>query len=70
MTDNYWLNQACSNAADLEKALNRVDKLETVIEEIKLLMQNHDVIACTNGNKYASVSPKKLNEVLEKLEAR
>ena len=67
MTDNYWLNQACNNAAELDNAYTKRAKFEIVIDEIKTLMQNHDVIACTNGNKYASVSPKKLSEILEKL---
>lgn len=67
MSDYYWLNQACSTAAQLDLAYSKLDKFETFFEEIRKMTLNHDVIACTNGNRYASVNPKKLGVELAKI---
>jgi ribosomal protein L22 len=68
MSNDYWLGQATEAAAQLDLARVRTQELEEAIEEIKKMTLNHDLIRSTNGNVYASVSPKKLGDVLAKLD--
>jgi hypothetical protein len=66
--DNYWLSEACNTQAKLDHAQTKIAQLEAFVNEIKSLTVTHDVIACTNGNRYASVSPKKIHDVIRKIE--
>ena len=66
--DNYWLNQACSTQAKLDNANTEIEQLREFVKEVKSLTEKYDVIACTNGNRYASVSPKKIHDVIRKID--
>jgi len=68
MSNDYWLVQATETAGQLDTARLRIQELEEAIDEIKRLTLNHDLIRSTNGNVYASVSPKKLGDILVQLD--
>lgn len=65
MTD--WLLQASSAQAELENLRARMERLEMLYLEVKELCIHHDVVKCTDGNVYASVSPRKLGDALSKV---
>jgi hypothetical protein len=55
-------------AEELDQANTRIDELEDFVDKLKNLLVYHDVICCTNGNRYASVNPKKIQELLKEIE--
>lgn len=67
MTD--WLLQASSAQAELENLRARMERLEIFYQEVKDMCLHHDVVKCTDGNVYASVSPRKLGDALTKVDA-
>lgn len=66
MSDD-WLYKYSETQANLENAQSRLNKLETFYNEIIEMTINHDVVRSTNGNEYASVSPKRISEALVKV---
>ena len=65
MTD--WMYQASSAQAELETLRARMERLEMFYLEARELCLHHDVVRCTDGNVYASVSPRKLGDALTKV---
>lgn len=65
--DNYWLSEACRAQSEIDALYTKLARYEDFFEEVVKLTVKHDVIACTNGNRYASVSPKKLGAELAKI---
>jgi hypothetical protein len=63
--ENYWMSEALSMQAKLDHARTRIEELEKFVTDVKELTLKHNIIACTNGNRYASVNPKKLDEVIQ-----
>jgi hypothetical protein len=63
-----WITVAAQYEAELDVARNKLHKLEAFFKEVSFLTANHDAIRATNGNVYASVSPKKLGESLAKVD--
>jgi hypothetical protein len=66
--DLYWLKQSVDTAQALDQAKDRIDELEDFVDKLKDLLVYHDVICCTNGNRYASVNPKKIQELLKEVD--
>jgi hypothetical protein len=66
--ENYWMSEALSVQANLDHARTRIEQLENFVKDVKELALKHDVIACTNGNRYASVNPKKIDEAILKVD--
>jgi hypothetical protein len=62
MTD--WMVISAEAEAKLDNALRELDKLKSFYDEVINLTVRHDVIESTNGNEYASVSPKNLAKAL------
>ena len=68
--DSYWINKALAHEADLDVTRNRMYRLETFYKAVANLTLNHDVIACIDGNEYASVAPSKLGPLLETIDPK
>lgn len=66
MTD--WMYQASSAQAEVENLRARMERLEILYREVSDLCLNHDVVECSNGNVYASVSPRKLGDALARVD--
>jgi hypothetical protein len=62
MTD--WLVVSAETQAKLEDTQNELRKYKKFYQEVIRLTIDHDVIESINGNDYASISPRKMAEVL------
>lgn len=66
MTD--WLLQASNAQAEIDHLRLRLERLEKFYQEVQHLCLHHDVVHCVDGNAYASISPRKLNDVLSNVD--
>ena len=63
-----WISSALFNEAELDNARQEIWKLKKFFSAVGDLTLHHDVAYNTQGEEIASVSPRKLGELLETID--
>lgn len=65
---DMWLSAALSNEAELDNARQEIWKLKKFFLAVSDLTLHHEVAYNEHGEEVASVSPRKLGELLETID--
>ena len=65
---DMWLNSALANEAELDNARQEIWKLKKFFLAVADLTLHHEVAYNEHGEEVASVSPRKLGELLETID--